>query len=88
MPPAPAIPPPAIPPAPARTTFQLFGGDPGTLREAAWTVIHDSPMLVAFPFLPWALKPPPQRASVARSAMVAVILDCSSPPAENRTTLR
>jgi hypothetical protein len=65
----------ASPPDPARTTFQFVVGDPGALREATWTVASDSPLCLAFPFLPWVLQPPPQRAYVARSAMVAVIGD-------------
>lgn len=81
--------PPAAPPSPARTTFQFVDGDGPTLREAVWTVVHDSPLITALPFLPWAKPAAPARATVSRSSMVSAILMATRPPLEGqRAALR
>ena len=76
MPPAPlpAPPVPANAPSPARTQFNFLAGDFAARQEARWTVAHDSPLVLAFPFLPWAIQVPPARTSINRSSMVAAIL--------------
>ena len=51
MPPAAAVPAVAVP-SPARTTFQFVDGDGPSLLEACWSVVHDSPLIKALPFLP------------------------------------
>lgn len=80
---------PVAPPSPARTTFQFVDGDGPTLREALWTVAHDSPLIAALPFLPWTKPAAPARATVSRSSMVSAILMATRPPLEGqRAALR
>ena len=86
--PAPAPPAPA-PPSPARTQFNFVVGDFSLRLEARWTVAHDSPLVLAFPFLPWSIQAPPARTTVPRSAMVAAILyGCGRPTEADHAAVR
>ena len=86
--PVPAPPAPA-PPSPARTQFNFVDGDFNLRLEACWTVVHDSPLVLAFPFLPWVVQTPPARTSIPRSTMVAAILyGCGRPDEADRPAFR
>ena len=75
MPPQQAPPPPA-----ARTSIQEVAGQVNPVTEAQWTVVYDSPIVTAFPFLDWNVAQPPARTAVNRSSLVGVILAGCRPP--------
>jgi hypothetical protein len=76
-------------PPPARTHFQFMAGDPTTGQEARFSLVHDSPMVLALPFLPWFIQTPPSRTTIVRSSMVAILLDgCRPPVSTDRAALQ
>ena len=83
MPPAAVPPVAAAAPAPARILLQFLAGDPGAQREAAWSLLSDSPLVTSFPFLPWEGYSPPgtaARSKLPRSKLVVIIFDSLRAP--------
>lgn len=75
------------PPAAARTTFQLVGGQGAANTVVVrWSVVHDSPLVTSFAFLDWDIAAPPARPSAARSELVGAILLAARHPTPHETT--